>query len=195
MLSKMIHFIKPVIITVVLIGLLQVTGIWGNASATAQMLVLKTGVLNADAEAKKNPEAFDYNFSLKDLSGKNFSFNEYKDQVLFINLWATWCGPCKAEMPGIQKLSDKMKDHPVNFIMLSIDKETALPKVKSYLENNQFTFPVFLPNGNLPELLRVPSIPTTFVVSKDGKILMKEVGTRNYDTNKMINFLIEQTKK
>lgn len=79
--------------------------------------------------------------------------------------------------------------------MLSVDKEAALPKVKTYLENNQFTFPVFMPNGYLPEQFQVPSIPTTFIVSKDGKILMKEVGTRNYDTGKMVNFLKEQASK
>jgi hypothetical protein len=79
--------------------------------------------------------------------------------------------------------------------MLSLDKEAALPKVKSYLENNQFSFPVFMPTEYLPEQFKVPSIPTTFVVSKEGKILMKEVGTRNYDTRKMVDFLKEQTIK
>jgi hypothetical protein len=54
---------------------------------------------------------------------------------------------------------------------------------------------VFMPNGYLPEQFQVPSIPTTFIVSKDGKILMKEVGTRNYDTGKMVNFLKEQASK
>jgi hypothetical protein len=52
-----------------------------------------------------------------------------------------------------------------------------------------------MPQGYLPEEMQVPSIPTTFVISKEGKILMKEVGTRNYDTKKMINFLIDQTTK
>ncbi len=194
-LKKIINFIKPMLFTLVLIGLLQITGLWGSATAGAQMLVMKTGILNVEAEAKKSPEDFDYNFSLTDLKGNKISFAQYKGKVVFINLWATWCGPCKAEMPSIQSLSEKLKGKPVEFVMLSLDKDSALPKVKTYLENNQYSFPVFMPHGFLPDILRVPSIPTTLVVSKDGRILMKEVGSRNYDTNKMISFLLEQTTK
>ncbi len=193
--KKIFHFLKPFAITLILVGFLEITGLWGNASAGAQMLVLKTGILNASVETKKSHDNFNYNFSIKDLRGNTASFDHYKGKVVFINLWATWCGPCKAEMPGIQSLSEKLKDKPVEFVILSVDKDGALPKVTTYIEKNQFTFPVFMPHGYLPVEMQVPSIPTTFVISKDGKILMKEVGTRNYDTKKMVNFLIEQTTK
>lgn len=193
--KKIFQSIKPILLTLIFIGFLQITGLWGTASAYAQILILKTGVLNVDAETEKSPSSFDYNFSVKDLKGNIVSFDQYKGKVVFINLWATWCGPCKAEMPGIQSLSEKLKGVPVEFVILSVDKEAALPKVNTYLEKNQFTFPVFMPQGYLPEEMQVPSIPTTFVISKEGKILMKEVGTRNYDTKKMINFLIDQTTK
>lgn len=194
-LKKIINFIKPMLFTLILIGFLQITGLWGSATAGAQMLVLKTGALNAAAEADVAPDDFDYNFSLKDLKGNKMSFDQFKGKVIFINLWATWCGPCKAEMPSIQSLSDKLKNEPIEFVMLSVDKEAALPKVTAYLDNNQYTFPVFMAHGYLPSPLKVSSIPTTLVVSKEGKILMKEVGSRNYDTKKMVNFLIEQTTK
>jgi thiol-disulfide isomerase/thioredoxin len=193
--KKIFEFIKPLILTLILIGFLQISGLWGSASAAAQMLVLKTGILNADAEAEKSPASFDYNFTIKDLQGNTISFDQYKGKVIFINLWATWCGPCKAEMPGIQNLAEKLKNEPIAFVMLSVDKEAALPKVTAYLEKNEYTFPVFMPQGYLPEQLQAPSIPTTFIVSKEGKILMKEVGTRNYNTKKMANFLIDQTTK
>jgi len=193
--KKVFQFLKPAILTLIVIGLLQITGLWGNASAAAQMLVLKTGILNANPGEDKTPSNFDYNFEMKDLEGNKFSFDQYKGKVIFINLWATWCGPCKAEMPGIQSLSEKLKDEPVEFVMLSVDKESALSKVIAYLENNQYTFPVFMPHGYLPEQMQVPSIPTTFVIGKDGKVVMKETGTRNYDTRKMINFLTEQTRR
>lgn len=193
--KKVFQFLKPAILTLIVIGLLQITGLWCNASAAAQMLVLKTGILNANPGEDKTPSNFDYNFEMKDLKGNKFSFDQYKGKVIFINLWATWCGPCKAEMPGIQSLSEKLKDEPVEFVMLSVDKESALSKVIAYLENNQYTFPVFMPHGYLPEQMQVPSIPTTFVIGKDGKVVMKETGTRNYDTRKMINFLTEQTRR
>lgn len=193
--NKFFQIIKPIALTITIIGLLQISGLWGGASAMAQMLVIKMGILNVDVGEDKSPASFDYGFALKDLSGNKVSFLDYKGKVLFINLWATWCGPCRAEMPGIQSLSEKLKGEQIEFVMLSVDKEAALPKVKTYLEDNQFTFPVFMPNGYLPEQFQVPSIPTTFIVGKNGKILMKEVGTRNYDTNKMIDFLKEQASK
>jgi thiol-disulfide isomerase/thioredoxin len=193
--KKIFDFIKPFLFTFILIGFLQVTGLWGNASAGAQMLVLKTGLFNVDVEVEKSPEQFDYNFMIKDLDGNKFSFDQYKGKVVFINLWATWCGPCKAEMPGIQSLSERLKDKPIEFVMLSVDKEAALPKVNTFIERNDYTFPVFMPSGYLPDQLQVPSIPTTFIISKEGKILLKEVGTRNYNTKKMAKFLIEQTTR
>lgn len=195
MIKKVFDFFKPIAIAFIVIVILQATGLWSTASATAQMLVMKTGILNANTVAEKSPADFDYNFILKDLNGNKVNFDQYKGKVVFLNIWATWCGPCKAEMPGIQSLSEKLKDQPVEFVMLSVDKETALPKVNSYLESNQFTFPVFMPHGNLPEVMQVSSIPTTFILSKDGKILVKEVGSRNYDTKNVVDFLIEQTAK
>jgi len=193
--NRFFQFIKPIALTIILIGILQITGLWGGASAMAQMLVIKMGILDVEVGENSSPASFDYGFTLKDLSGNKVTFNDYKGKVLFINLWATWCGPCRAEMPGIQSLSEKLKGEEVAFVMLSVDKEAALPKVKSYLEDNQFTFPVFMQHGYFPEQFQVPSIPTTFIVSKDGKILMKEVGTRNYDTRKMVDFLKEQASK
>ena len=178
-----------------MVGFLQITGLWSGASAMAQFVVIKMGILNVNVEEDKSPADFDYGFTIKDLAGKKVTFHDYKGKVLFINLWATWCGPCRAEMPGIQSLSEKLKGEPVEFVMLSVDKDAALPKVKSYIETNQFTFPVYMAHKYLPEQFQVPSIPTTFIVDKNGKILMKEVGTRNYDTKKMVDFLKEQASK
>ena len=193
--KKFFQLIKPIVLTIIMIGFMQMTGIWGGATAMAQMLVIKMGILNVDVEEIKSPAKFDYSFSIQDLEGVKVAFNDFKGKVLFINLWATWCGPCRAEMPGIQSLSEKLKAEHVEFIMISLDKEATLPKVKSYIENNQFTFPVFMPHKNIPEQFQVPSIPTTFIVGKDGKILMKEIGTRNYDTRNMVDFLKEQASK
>ncbi len=88
-----------------------------------------------------------------------------------------------------------MKDDSVTFIMLSLDKDQALPKVESYVQKNEYTFPIFMPSGYLAEQLQVPSIPTTFIISKEGKIVMKEIGTRNYDTKKMLDFLRKEAAK
>jgi thiol-disulfide isomerase/thioredoxin len=191
----LIDIIKSALPVVIVIILLKVTGLLSEITSVAQSAVLKAGILNVSPSSPDRHETFNYNFTLKDLNGNKVQFDQYKGKVVFINLWATWCGPCKAEMPGIQKLYSKTKDDSVAFVMLSLDKEQALPKVQDYITKNEFTFPVFMPSGFLADQLQVPSIPTTFVVAKDGKIAMKEVGTRNYDTEKMIDFLKKEVAK
>jgi len=194
--KNFIGLLKTGLTAVIIIGLLKVTGLMGDVSYLTQTVAMKDGVLDASpaSETKTEPK-FDYAFTIKDLNGNKLAFEKYKGKVVFLNLWATWCGPCKAEMPGIHNLYVKMKGEPIEFVMLSIDKDKALAKVESYVKNNSYTFPVFMPSGYLAEQLQVPSIPTTFVISKEGLIVMKEVGTRNYDTKKMMEFLKKQAAK
>ena len=104
-------------------------------------------------------------------------------------MWASWCVPCRAEMPGIQNLYAKMDHEKVAFIMLSIDKDDDKGKIVDYLQKREFTFKAYQPAGYLPGQLRIPSIPTTFIISKEGKIVRKEVGSKSYDTSKYKKFL------
>lgn len=140
-------------------------------------------------------KVFSYSFLLKDLDGKSISFDQYKGKVVFINLWATWCGPCRNEMPGIQKLYDAVGNDDIVFVMLSVDREGEQRKVSSYVAANKYSFPVFMPSGNLPEQLNVPSIPTTFIIGKDGKIALHHVGSTNYNTEKYRRLLQDLAKK
>lgn len=190
-----IDTIKSTLPILIVVGLLKVTGLLAEITSVAHSTVLKAGILNVDPSSPERKDTFNYDFTIKDLNGNKFQFDQYKGKVVFINLWATWCGPCKAEMPGIQKLYSKMKNDSVIFVMLSLDKDQAFSKVQAYIEKNEYTFPVFMPSGFLAEQLQVPSIPTTFVISKEGKIIMKEVGIRNYDTQKMIDFLKKEVAK
>ena len=127
---------------------------------------------------------FDYNFELKDLNGKRFSARDYKGKVLFLNIWATWCGPCRSEMPGIQKLYESTASDNIVFVMLSVDRKGDEVKVASYVKANKYSFPVLMPTGTLPEMLDVPTIPTTFIVGKDGKLVEHKVGSSNYNTDR-----------
>ena len=133
-------------------------------------------------------ELFNYNFTIKTLEGKPFDVNSLSGKVIFLNLWATWCGPCRVEMPSIQKVYSEFGSD-IAFIMLSIDPDDAINKVKRYVEKNKYTFPVYVPSGELPNDLKVPYIPTTFVIGRDGKILMKEQGARNYNSGRFKAFL------
>jgi len=140
-------------------------------------------------------EKFSYDFTVRDATGKKIAFDEFKGKVLFINLWATWCGPCRSEMPTIQELYlDTDKDQ-VKFVMLSIDKEKTINNIEGYIRSNAYTFPVYTPSGYLPEQLQVPSIPRTFIVSKDGIIVAEESGSTNFNKAKYRKLLKQEAAK
>lgn len=168
---------------------LKYSGLLSSISFVAQSAVLESGLIDPHLDFKES-ESFDYNFIIKDLQGNKHSFDKYKGKVVFLNLWATWCGPCRAEMAGIQKLYASMiPGDSISFVMLSLDKDKDQAKVMKYIRDKEFTFPVFLPSGYLSSQLSVPAIPTTFIIGKDGKIAAKEIGTTNFNTPKFKKFL------
>ena len=186
---QLFTFIKPLASALVLVALLQLTGLMSSVSYIAQWTLLETGLKDAGIDPPAKEEDFDYQFTIKDLSGNKVLFEQFKGKVIFLNLWATWCGPCRAEMAGIQNLYTRIDKEKITFIMLSLDKDSDQEKVVDYLKKKKFTFHAYLPSGYLPQQLRVPEIPTTFVISKEGKIVKKEVGSMRYDTPKFQKFL------
>jgi thiol-disulfide isomerase/thioredoxin len=186
---KIFNAVKPLGLAIALIVILQTTGLISSVSYFSQWAVLHTGLKDASDEADEGEEKFDYNFTIKDLTGKRINFEEFKGKVIFLNVWATWCGPCRAEMEGIQNLYTKIGKGKATFIMLSLDKDSDTPKIVDYLKKKGFTFNAYQPSGYLTKQLSVPSIPTTFVISRDGKVVRKEVGGMRYDTSKFQKFL------
>ena len=91
---------------------LYLTGLHTDVAAFAQRIVLATGVVNPNTEVLETKEKAAYDFTLDKMSGGVLDVEDLKGKVVFINFWATWCPPCIAEMPSIQKLYDKYKDNP-----------------------------------------------------------------------------------
>jgi thiol-disulfide isomerase/thioredoxin len=149
--------------------------------------------MNAGDEADVE-EDFDFNFTAYSLDGKLLTKDSLKNKVVFLNMWATWCGPCRAEMPTIQSLHDGIKNDNIVFVMLAIDRVDPERKVKNYIAKSNYTFPVYILKGEPPVQMRVPTIPTTFIISKEGKLLRKEVGMKNYDTERFKNFLLKEAE-
>lgn len=186
---KAFLMIKPYIFILVIVGVLQATGQLGNVIGFGQQTMLSTGIFNA-GDNPEPVEAFDFNFEATTLDGKPLDKNTLSGKVVFLNLWATWCGPCRAEMPTIEKLYQEMKDQQVAFVILSLDRgATAEKKVRDYITKSKFTFPVYILKGNPTGKLAVPSIPTTYVISKKGEIVRTETGMTNFYTDRFKKFL------
>jgi thiol-disulfide isomerase/thioredoxin len=107
--------------------------------------------------------------------------------VIFLNLWASWCPPCIAEMPGIQKLYRETDTSRVAFVMLSLDENPA--KARRLMKRKGFTFPAYLPGSTVPAVYATRSIPTTFVISRRGEIVVRHEGMADYSSAEFKAFL------
>jgi thiol-disulfide isomerase/thioredoxin len=189
-LKAIVTTLKPWALGLIFVLILRETGVLSGISFYAQTAVMETGLMDADADTDNaRPTAFDYNFQLKDLQGNVVDANAFKGKVIFLNLWATWCGPCRVEMPSIQELYNSVDKEKIAFIMLSLDNPNQQHKIVKYIEDKKFDFPVYVLSGGVTEQLNVPSIPTTFVISKDGLIKSKKIGAANYNTERVKKML------
>jgi thiol-disulfide isomerase/thioredoxin len=179
----------------VLLIAIAVPSVRETASSALQFAMMESGAVNASLDADTKTEQFDFDFQLRDLKGNFIDFKTLQGKVVFLNLWATWCGPCRSEMPSIQKLYVESDQGKIAFVMLSIDENRFEEKVKKYVQEKQFSFPIYMRSGELTSQLRVDVIPTTFVIDKEGAIALKEVGMKNYNTAKFKKFLQKLTEK
>ena len=122
-----------------------------------------------------------YNWSLKDKNNNNYNLEEAKGKVVFINFWATWCPPCIAEMPSIQKLYEDYNDK-VEFIFVTNDYYS---EINPFLKKNNYTFKVFRPQEAYPEFFNISSIPRTFLIDKYGNVVIDEIGAANWNSEKV----------
>jgi len=142
--KQAIEWVKTIGGAALIFIFLKFTGLLPAVTYAAQSAVIHSGLVNADDEELPQKIDFDYDFNVKDLNGNKMSFTQFQGKVVFLNLWATWCGPCRAEMAGIQKLYDKLDKTSIQFVLLSIDKDHDLPKVNKYIADKAFTFPMFM---------------------------------------------------
>jgi thiol-disulfide isomerase/thioredoxin len=188
-LKKVWHWSRPWLLVAGAFLLLQYTNTLSGLQSAAGRVVLATGIMNADPESyDAGKEMFEYSFSVTTPNGAAVDFNTYRGKTVFLNLWATWCGPCRAEMPSIQKLYEQVASDSIQFVMLSIDRQEDIQKVKDYVASKGFTFPVFIA-GDLPSQLQVRIIPSTFVIAPDGTIAYRKTGMADYNTAKFKKFL------
>jgi thiol-disulfide isomerase/thioredoxin len=121
----------------------------------------------------------DYNWVLAWDQNEPFYFSNARDEVVFLNFWATWCSPCVAELAEIQSLYDKWGDR-VLFMLVTNEKPDV---VKAFMEKNDYLMPVFYLAGTPPpEALSFRTIPTTFIISRDGHVVMRKTGATNWDS-------------
>jgi peroxiredoxin len=120
-------------------------------------------------------------FELPDVNGKTVKLSETirGKKIVMVNFWATWCGPCRVEMPTFEKLYSEEKDH--GFVILAIAEDEDREKLGKYLEAKPVSFPVLIDKGNaLAKKLKINDFPTTILVGGSGKVRQVYEGVESY---------------
>lgn len=117
------------------------------------------------------------NFKLEALDGSTVSLEQLKGKVVFLNIWATWCGPCREEMPSMETLYDELRTNR-DFVMLAVSQDTkGRLVVAPYVEKNGYHFKVLLdPENQVGEAYDVSGVPETFIIDREGRIVAHHMG-------------------
>ena len=128
-------------------------------------------------------------FSLLDLNGKKVGLSQFRGKIILLNFWATWCGPCKEEMPFLEILHQQFKEKDFVVLTISVDYEEA-KIVREFISKQRYTFPVLLdPKCEVLDLFEVKGIPTSFIIDKKGKMLGRAIGPRDWKCQEVFSLI------
>ena len=128
------------------------------------------------------PAAANWKFSFKNIEGKKVALSEFKGKVVILDFWATWCVPCKAEIPGFIELKKKYGEKGLEIVGLSVDD--SLETARKYATEMKMNYPVLLAEGK-EDILKaydpIPSIPVSIIIDRQGKIVARHLGIAKMD--------------
>ena len=136
-------------------------------------------------------QLINYNWRLIDSNELSQNFSSSKGKVVFINFWASWCGPCVAEMPSLQKLYTNHKNE-VDFYFIARDEQ---PAIQEFMAKENLDLPVYYELQNPPKILQSNQLPTTYLIDKQGQIWIEKTGAADWNServNKLINELVAE---
>lgn len=120
-------------------------------------------------------------FELSNLSGQKLRLSEQRGKIILINFWATWCGPCRHEIPDFNDVYSRYRDRGVEFLGIAVDEspETVLPE---FLQDNPISYPILLGSPDLTFRYGVRGLPTTFIIDRAGRITKRTIGAMSTQT-------------
>mgnify|MGYP006289978933 CR=1 FL=1 len=190
--KKLSIFLLILLISITMISCKNETNIEESESQTDETTTNEKNIEEKD-EIKENENQSNekgitkgkipYDITLKNLEGNTKNLSDYKGKVIFINFWASWCGPCKQEMPDFQKAYENIDNS--SFEIFAVNAGEDVSTVKDFVDNYDYGFPIYLDtNSKYSKMYNIRAIPTTLIINKDFKIAKIHIGIL---TEKKIN--------
>ena len=185
--------VKTLITWVILIGLIVMTlyTLWDNFKDNKIAPGIEERQIEVADDSYKTAQELQANlvsrvpkaadFTLNDLEGNEVTLSEFRGKAVFLNFWASWCPPCKAEMPDIEQLYQETKD--TDLVILTINSGEGATVAKRFMNENNYTFMVLDDHkGEVSDLYKVMALPTSLFIDKNGSLIETRTGAMNIDT-------------
>jgi DsbE subfamily thiol:disulfide oxidoreductase len=160
--------------------------------SSALVIVLVGGLSVSSQVMAKKTAAPD--FTLQSRDGKNIRLSDFRGKVVLLNFWASWCGPCRQEMPILDEIHNKYKS--LGFTVLGVNLDAKSKKATNYLKDTPVTFPVlFDPKGDVSSQYGVQAMPSTVIIDRDGNVRFLHEGYKSGyedDYRKQIKALLRE---
>ncbi len=147
--------------------------------------MVTTRVFSLEKDADEQVIIDSFQWDLIDTEGNRVPFKTFKGSVILVNFWATWCPPCVAEMPGLQDLYDRYQGK-VSFLFVTSDKKQ---RVFDFMKNKDYSFPVYFEVSRSPEPMISKSLPSTYIIDQNGKVVVEKVGAADWNSPKVHRLL------
>jgi len=143
---------------------------------------------SGDASKAKAGTLISSDLTLSDSKGNQVSLSSLKGKVVFMNFWATWCPPCIEEMPTINELKQKF-DGNDQIVFLTVDVDAEIEQSQAFMDNKKYSLPVYMAITDVPQDLLGNAIPTTVIINKNGELVERIEGGRDYTDSEIVSTL------
>jgi len=193
-------------IILVIVGVVVIAGayIWFSMPKTTEQTIAAPVVKSAPVPVQRSAAvqkvaavkgAIAPDFELKNMAGENIRLSDYRGKVVVLNFWATWCPPCKKEMPSMERLYQVFSGS--DFVMLAVNSEkNGYKNVERFQKNKNYSFPVLLDSdAAVQKTYRVSAFPETFIIDKKGVIVEKVIGGIKWDGQQVLAFFKKKVEE